>query len=223
LEDLHWSDPSTIDVLSYVAQRSEPCRLMVLATYRPTDVILRRHPLRGLASELRARRRSEQLALGRLTVEAVRQWLGSLCSSPPQALVAWLHGRTDGHPLFLLMLFEALASAGMVACDQGKWSVQPGYAEFGVPESLRLMIDRQAERLDDADRFLLEAASTAGTHFSAASGAAAGGQDVVSVEARGGALAGEGPVLRTAGPRPWPGGTGAGGLWQWPDGTVAGG
>ena len=76
LEDLHWSDPSTLDVLSYVAQRSEPCRLMVLATYRPTDVILRRHPLRGLASELRARRRSEQLPLGRLTVDAVHQWLG---------------------------------------------------------------------------------------------------------------------------------------------------
>ena len=211
LEDLHWSDPSTIDVLSYVAQRSEPCRLMVLATYRPTDVILRRHPLRGLASELRARRRSEQLALGRLTVEAVRQWLGSLCSSPPQALVAWLHGRTDGHPLFLLMLFEALASAGMVACDQGKWSVQPGYAEFGVPESLRLMIDRQAERLDDADRFLLEAASTAGTHFSAASVAAGVEQDVVSVEARCDALARASQFLRADRP------------WQWPDGTVAGG
>jgi DNA-binding winged helix-turn-helix (wHTH) protein/tetratricopeptide (TPR) repeat protein len=211
LEDMHWSDPSTIDVLSYVAQRSEPCRLMVLATYRPTDVILRRHPLRGLASELRARRRSEQLALGRLTVDAVHQWLGYLGSSPPQALVAWLHGRTDGHPLFLVMLFEALAAAGVVACDHGEWNVQPGYAEFGVPESLRLMIDRQAERLDDADRFLLEAASTAGTHFSAASVAAAMEQDVVSVEARCDALARASQFLRAAGP------------WQWPDGTVAGG
>jgi AAA ATPase domain len=210
LEDLHWSDPSTLDVLSYVAQRSEPCRLMVLATYRPTDVILRRHPLRGLASELRARRRSEQLALGRLTVDAVHQWLAYLCSSPPHALVAWLHRRTDGHPLFLLMLFEALASAGMVACDQGEWSVQPGYAEFGVPESLRLMIDREAERLNDADRFLLEAASTAGTHFSAASVAAAVEQDLVSVEARCDALARESQFLRVADP------------WQWPDGTVAG-
>src|SRR5262245_36809847 len=211
LEDLHWSDPSTIDVLSYVAQRSEPCRLMVLATYRPTDVILRRHPVRGLASELRARRRSEQLALGRLTLDAVQQWLACLCSSPPPALVAWLHRRTDGHPLFLLMLFEALAEAGVVACDRGEWNVQPDYTEFGVPESLRLMIDRQAERLDDADRFLLEAASTAGTHFSAASVAAAVEQDVVSVETRCDALAREGQFLRTADP------------WQWPDGTVAGG
>src|SRR5262249_21845731 len=212
LEDLHWSDPSTIDVLSYVAQRSEPCRLMVLATYRPTDVILRRHPRwGGRASARRARRRSEQLALGRLRVEAVYQWLGCLCSSPPQALVAWLHRRTDGHPLFLLMLFEALASAGMVACDQGKWSVQPGYDEFGVPESVRLMIDRQAERLDEADRFILEAASTAGTLFSPPSGAAAVERDVVSVEARCDALARESQFLRADGP------------WQWPDGTVAGG
>jgi len=211
LEDLHWSDPSTLDVLSYVAQRSEPCRLMVLATYRPTDVILRRHPLRELASELRVRRRSEQLPIGRLTVAAVHQWLGNLCPSPPQALVAWLHGRTDGHPLFLLMLFEALAAAGVVECDGGEWSVQSGYAEFGVPESLRLMIDRQADRLDDADRYLLEAASTAGTHFSAASVAAAVEQDVVSVEARCDALARETQFLRAAGP------------WQWPDGTVAGG
>src|SRR5262245_32918981 len=211
LEDLHWSDPSTLDVLSYVAQRSEPCRLMLLATYRPTDVILRRHPLRGLASELRARRRSEQLALGRLTVDAVHQWLGCLCSSPPHALVAWLHRRTDGHPLFLLMLFEALAAAGMVACDHGEWRVRPGYAEFGVPESVRLMIDREAERLNDADRFLLEAASTAGTHFSAASVAAAVEQDVVSVEARCDTLARDGQFLSVADP------------WQWPDGTVAGG
>src|SRR5262245_8770128 len=211
LEDLHWSDPSTLDVLSYVAQRSEPCRLMVLATYRPTDVILRRHPLRGLASELRARRRSEQLPLGRFTVDAVYQWLECLCSSPPHALVAWLHGRTDGHPLFLVMLFEALAAAGLVACDRGEWNVQPGYAEFGVPESLRLMIDRQAERLDDADRFLLEAASTAGTHFSAASVAAGVEQDVVSVEARCDALARASQFLRADRP------------WQWPDGTVAGG
>ena len=211
LEDLHWSDPSTLDVLSYVAQRSEPCRLMVLATYRPTDVILRRHPLRGLASDLRAHRRSEQLALGRLTVDAVYQWLGYMGSSPPQALVAWLHARTDGHPLFLLMLFEALAAAGVVACDHGGWSVQPGYADFGVPESLRLMIDRQAEGLDDADRFLLEAASTAGTHFSAASVAAAVEQDVVSVEARCDTLARQSQFLRVADP------------WQWPDGTVAGG
>src|SRR5262249_5180367 len=66
IEDMHWGDLSTLDVLSYVAQRPESCRLLVLATYRPTDLILRRHPLRGLEQELRAHRHSMQLPLGRL-------------------------------------------------------------------------------------------------------------------------------------------------------------
>jgi DNA-binding winged helix-turn-helix (wHTH) protein/tetratricopeptide (TPR) repeat protein len=210
LEDLHWSDPSTLDVLSYLAQRPESSRLMVLATYRPTDLILLRHPLRRLEQELRARQCSSQLALSRLTVHCVQRWLERRCPSPPQSLVEWLHRRTDGHPLFLVTLFEALVAAGLVECGDGEWHVQPGYADFGVPESLRLMIDRQAERLDNADRLLLEAASAAGMQFSAASVAAAVEQDLVSVEKRCSALARDGHFLRAADPS------------QWPDGTVAG-
>src|SRR5262249_2243686 len=93
LEDMHWSDPSTLDVLSHIAQRPEPSRLMVLATYRPTDVILLRHPLRALEQELRARQRSVQLPLTRLTPPCVQRWLEGRCPSPPQALVEWLHER----------------------------------------------------------------------------------------------------------------------------------
>ncbi len=211
LEDLHWTDPSTLDVLSYLAQRPESSHLMVLATYRPTEVILHRHPLRRLEQELRARQRSSQLALSRLTSHCVQRWLERLCPSPPEALVEWFHRRTEGHPLFLVTLFEALLAAGLVGCNDGEWSVQPGYADFGVPESLRLMIDRQAERLDNADRLLLEAASAAGTQFSAASVAAAVEQDLVSVEKRCSALARDSQFIRTADPA------------QWPDGTVAGG
>jgi DNA-binding winged helix-turn-helix (wHTH) protein len=48
LEDLHWSDYSTLDVLAYVAQRHPPARLLVLGTYRPVEVVLQGHPLRGL-------------------------------------------------------------------------------------------------------------------------------------------------------------------------------
>lgn len=210
LEDLHWSDPSTLDVLSYVARRPEPCRLMVLATYRPADVILRRHPLRGLDQELRAHQHSVQLPLGRLTPGCVSRWLEAVCPSPPEALVEWLYRRTEGHPLFLSTLLEALVAAGLVEFSHGEWSLQPGYAGFGVPESLSLMIDREAEHLDDTDRQLLEAASAAGTPFSAASVAAAVEQELVSVEARCDALARDGRFVRGAGSS------------EWPDGTVAG-
>ncbi|HJQ82533.1 MAG TPA: hypothetical protein VKA21_00540, partial [Candidatus Binatia bacterium] len=207
LEDLHWSDPSTLDVLSYVARRPEPCRLMLLATYRPTDVILRRHPVRGLERELRAHRQSVQLSLGRLSPASVADWLAALCASPPPALVQWLHRRTEGHPLFVGALLEALVAAGSVDCGGGEWTLAPGYAEFGVPESVSLMIDREAESLDPTDREVLDAASAAGTPFSAASVAAAVERDVVAVEARCDALARDGRFVRAAGSSEWPDGT----------------
>ena len=207
LEDLHWSDPSTIDVLSYLARRPDECRLLVLATYRPTELILRRHPLRGLEQELRAHHQSAQLALSRLTFGGVQRWLEGRSPSPPQPLVEWLHRRTDGHPLFLITLFDSLVDAGLVVCRDGGWHVEPGYADFGVPESLRLMIDRQAEHLDDSDRQLLEAASAVGTQFSAAGVAAAVEQELIAVEARCDALARNGHFIRAAGAAEWPDGT----------------
>ena len=52
LEDLHWSDPSTVDLVSLLAHRCEPARLMVIGTYRPVEATLRDHPLRPVRSEL---------------------------------------------------------------------------------------------------------------------------------------------------------------------------
>src|SRR5262249_1299397 len=55
LEDLQWSDRSTVDLLASLAQRREPAQLLVLGTYRPVDLVLHAHPLRGLVQELGGR------------------------------------------------------------------------------------------------------------------------------------------------------------------------
>ena len=52
LEDLQWSDHSTVEALAYLAQRREPARLLVLGTYRPVEMLLQAHPLRGMVQEL---------------------------------------------------------------------------------------------------------------------------------------------------------------------------
>src|SRR5215471_15374486 len=63
LEDLHWSDRSTVDLLAYLAQRWEPAQLLVLGTYRPVDLVLHAHPLRGLVQELGGRGLVRELPL----------------------------------------------------------------------------------------------------------------------------------------------------------------
>jgi DNA-binding winged helix-turn-helix (wHTH) protein len=63
LEDLHWSDYSTLDLVSYLARRKDPARLMVIGTYRPVDVILAGHPLSGVKRELQAHHLCHELPL----------------------------------------------------------------------------------------------------------------------------------------------------------------
>ena len=63
LEDLHWSDQSTLDLVAYLARRRDPARLLLIGTYRPVDVILGDHSLRRLKPELQAHNLCHELPL----------------------------------------------------------------------------------------------------------------------------------------------------------------
>ena len=73
LEDLHWSDYSTLDLISYLARRRDPARLFVIGTYRPVEVILGDHPLKGVKRELQAHSLCNEIPLECLSEDAVAQ------------------------------------------------------------------------------------------------------------------------------------------------------
>ena len=75
LEDLHWSDASTLDWLAYVARRRAPARLLVLGTYRPIDAVVRQHPIRAMTQELRVHGQCEELLLPYLSEAGVAAYL----------------------------------------------------------------------------------------------------------------------------------------------------
>jgi predicted ATPase len=64
LEDLHWSDASTVELLALLAWRREAARLLVLGTYRPVEVIVYAHPLNAIKQELVAHGQAAELPLG---------------------------------------------------------------------------------------------------------------------------------------------------------------
>src|SRR6185503_6391197 len=76
LEDLHWSDVSTLDLLSMLARRQEAARLLIIGTYRPVEVLTRDHPLKGIKQELQLHGQCEELALDFLSEAAVEEYLG---------------------------------------------------------------------------------------------------------------------------------------------------
>jgi DNA-binding winged helix-turn-helix (wHTH) protein len=215
LEDLQWSDVSTLEWLTYVARRRDPARLLILGTYRPGDAMVRAHPVRTVMTDLTQHRQGAELPLDDLPEADVAAYCRQrLRAHPlPAALTRVLYQRSSGHPLFVVtivdeMLRQGLLHEGAVGEDVSRAIEAIGGA---VPESLRQRIEQQLHQISPADRELLEAASLAGREFSAAAVAAVVGLGTEDVEARLAVLARHGQFIR------------AGGLVEWPDGTVAAG
>ena len=77
VEDLHWSDAATLDLLACLARRRGPARLLVLGTYRPVEVLARGHPLYAVKQELSLHGLCQEVALGWLTEAEVAQYLAA--------------------------------------------------------------------------------------------------------------------------------------------------
>src|SRR5215813_12468676 len=104
LEDLHWSDYSTLDLISYLATHRQAAQMMLIGTYRPVEVIVSGHPLKAVKSELLAKQQCEELALEYLSEEAIANYLDVRFPKNrfPTELAALIHKRTEGSPLFMV-------------------------------------------------------------------------------------------------------------------------
>lgn len=208
LEDLHWSDPSTLDLLTAIARRPEPAQLLVLGTYRPGDAS---EDLVRLTRTLVAEGLAAELALEVWTEPEARAYLAARCA--PGALSSdvadLLLRRTGGHPLFMRSLLDDWQERAALVRDGGDRGPEAdlGLLARTVPASLRASIEQRLDGLPPADREVLEAASVAGSDFEAATVAAALGLEEEAVEATLARLTRPGWVI-------------AQGTTEWADGTL---
>lgn len=211
LEDLHWSDYATLDLLSFLARRRHPARLLVLGTYRPVDAMKQDHPLRPLMQDLRLRGQCEETALERLSLSAVEEYLTLTFPQRqfPTALTPMLHKRTNGTPLFFVKVVQDWVNQGVLTETSGKWELQGTLEEAtnAVPRSLREMIEWQIGKVDPHLQLTLEAASVVGEEFTAALVAAAVNEEETSVEQQCEDLARRGQVLEAREATVWPDGS----------------
>jgi predicted ATPase/DNA-binding winged helix-turn-helix (wHTH) protein len=186
LEDLHWSDYSTLDLVSYLASRRNSARFMLVGTYRPVEVILRDHPLKGVKQELQLHKQCSELALDYLTREIVAQFLDLKFPGHrfPETLAAMIHQRTEGNPLFMINVAEYLVSEKIIAENDGVWQLQVELdeVELDVPENIRNLIEKHIERLSPEDQRVLEGASVVGMDCSAIAISAGLAEDVLRIE-----------------------------------------
>ena len=217
LDDLHWSDTSTIDWLASFARRPERARVMVIGTYRPAEVLASGHPLRGLPDELGRHGQGGDIALPSLSRSAVGEYLArrfvptGASREELVRLAQTVHERTEGSPLFMVGVLDDLVDQGVLAHVDGRWAVRdPAISgALGIPDDLQRLIARQLDRLGAEHVRLLEVASVVGAEFSAAAVADAAGVLDGDAETLCSELVRAQQLIH------------ARGVEEWPDGTVA--
>src|SRR5215471_10152781 len=173
LEDLHWSDPSTIDLLTSIASRTVPAKLMLLATYRPADLGGSSHPLSQIERELLIHSQCHVLPLNHLTPQDTRHYVAGRFPQCSNALADPLHRRSNGNPLFMVCMFDELARSGGIDANRMNGI---------VPDTLQRMFEHQAAELPESEQEIVNVAAVEGEIFSTACLAAVLDRNPLEVE-----------------------------------------
>jgi DNA-binding winged helix-turn-helix (wHTH) protein/predicted ATPase len=213
IDDLQWSDVSTLTLLDFLARRREPARLLLIGVFRPADVLGRDHALAALQRELRLHDLGTEITVRPLSEDAIEEYairrLGSGVRAIARELAGAMHRRTEGNPLFMVHVLNDLIERKVLFERRGEWELRSPEEPPQPPVGVRQFIEQQLERLSPREQEILEAAGVAGLEFSAAAVAAGLAAGVVEVEERCASLARREQFLQE------------GGSEEWPDGTVA--
>jgi predicted ATPase/predicted Ser/Thr protein kinase len=186
LDDVHWADPSSVDLLAYLGSKCPGLPLLLVLTYRPSDLLRRQHPFGPVKLELQGRGVCREIALPFLSRDELAHYLALAFAGHqfPEEFAAVLHARTEGNPLFVVDLLRYLRDRGVIVQDQGRWALTQAVTSVRreLPESVRSMIQRKTDQLNEADRRLLMAASVQGPEFHSALVAQVLGLEAAEVE-----------------------------------------
>ena len=177
-DDLHWADVSTIDLLSFLAGKFDALRVLIVVTYRPSDMLLAKHPFLQIKPDLQARGVCRELLLEFLNEAEIAEYLALEFPGhrfPPE-FPQLIHAKTEGSPLFMADLVRYLRDRGVIAskthagCVRTQWTLAQALPDIEreLPESVRGMIERKIAQLSEDDRTLLTAASVQGYEFDSA-------------------------------------------------------
>ena len=164
LDDLHWSDDATLELVAGIAEPLADVPALVLGAYR-SDGLPRDHGMRRLRHELRRRGRLAELAVGPLGPDETAALAATVLGDPPSpALARTLHDRAQGVPFFTEELARALSASGALVPGPQGLEVG-GEGEVPVPETVRDAVLLAAVELSQEGRTAADAAAVAGTTF----------------------------------------------------------
>jgi len=157
LDDLHWADEASVGMLRAICRAARGSRLLVVGTFRETDID-RRHPFATALAVMQRETEPARIVLTGLDATAVNTLLTRLAEHEvPEELSTLLAAETEGNPFFLRETLLHLIEEGRLRFEGGQWTVGDDLSQLGVPAGIRDVIGRRLSRLGDAANRLLAA------------------------------------------------------------------
>jgi class 3 adenylate cyclase/tetratricopeptide (TPR) repeat protein len=169
LDDLHWADAATLQLLRHVITATRPMDVTLACTYRDTD-LGRGDPLNKLLADLHREANVSRLPLRGLEDDEICELLAAAAGHDlDDTSVGFAHAlrrETDGNPFFTGEILRHLGeSGGIVMGDDGRWAIAGELEQLGLPSSVRDVVGRRVERLGDEARRVLCLAAVIGREF----------------------------------------------------------
>jgi tetratricopeptide (TPR) repeat protein len=171
LDDLHWAAKPTLKALLHLVRGESLGHLLIVGTYRDTDLD-RKHPLAEVLADLHREEAVERLLIRGLDANGVEAFVeaarGDELDDAGRELAQQLGEQTQGNPFFVGQVLRHRAESGAVEEVDGRWVAAEGAGEFQVPEGVREVVGRRVSRLSDQAGALLTVAAVTGPEFDAA-------------------------------------------------------
>jgi len=177
LDDLQWAAKPTLLLLRHLVRSNEPLRLLIVGTYRDTELSAS-HPLTDLLADLHRDETVTRLSLGGLDSTGVVAYMeaagGEDLSEDNRSLAQAIWNETEGNPFFVGEVLRHLVETGAVVREGSGWLTSLPIEEIGIPQGVREVVGRRLSRLSKSTNDVLRLAAVAGMEFEAAVVQAAG-------------------------------------------------
>lgn len=165
VDDLHWADSSTLELVHHLARQLRTESVLIVATYRNVEV-RHDHPLERIIRALRRDELTTIVPVRRLDPEGTAALVAASFGeqSVSREFSELIHGQTDGNPFFIQQVLRALVERGDVYREGGSWERRE-VSEIEVPDSIRAAVGERVARLPETSRDVLSAAAVLGQRF----------------------------------------------------------
>ena len=157
LDDLHWSDKPTLQLLQYAARELANMNVLIVGTYRDTDLV-RTHPLSETLAELNRESGFVRIPLKGLSRDEVTSYVHQRAGTDPvPALIDRLYEETEGNPFFLSEMVNLMVDEGTLDSTS--------VSDMALPDGVREALGRRLDRLSEDANELLQTAAVVGREF----------------------------------------------------------